>query len=158
MIIYIQAHDHVRRELKNHARRAGIRFNAKFSIHTFRKTCAQNWADYLPPNVVKFYLGHSDMNTTNRFYSVVDESHTTRTKQVMDNLLNSKDENHLDTGWTLEPKSKQKSKAKKVDTKAESSVNPPHKSTSDKSKNRGDRIRTYGLLLPKQSQQNAVIT
>ncbi len=36
------------------AKRAEIQFDAPFSIHTFRKTCAQAWADHLPANVVKF--------------------------------------------------------------------------------------------------------
>jgi integrase len=86
-------YNHVRREFKNHARRAGIRFNAKFSIHTFRKCCAQNWADYLPANVVKSYLGHSSIETTNRFYSIVDASHMALTKEIMDKLLQQPNSN-----------------------------------------------------------------
>jgi len=41
----------------------------------------------LPANVVKSYLGHSSIDTTNRFYSIVDESHVALTKQVMDRML-----------------------------------------------------------------------
>jgi integrase len=126
--------NNVNRDFRAHARRAGLQFNGEFTIHTFRKTCAQNWADHLPANVVKFYLGHSNMNTTNKFYSIVDESHTAWTKKVMDELLNSKDENHLDTGWTLEAKSKKKLDVKKEASKTDSSVTPPHKSTSDSSR------------------------
>jgi integrase len=125
--------NNVGRDFKSHAKRAGLRFNASFTIHTFRKTCAQNWADHLPANVVKFYLGHSNISTTNKFYSIVDESHTARTTKVMDELLNDKTENHLDTGWTLAPESKQKTASEKKAAKAVSSVTPSKKSTSDAS-------------------------
>jgi integrase len=125
--------NNVGRDFKSHAKRAGLRFNASFTIHTFRKTCAQNWADHLPANVVKFYLGHSNISTTNKFYSIVDESHTSRTTKVMDELLKGKTENHLDTGWTLAPESKQKTGAKKKAAEAASIVNPSQKSTSEAS-------------------------
>ena len=125
--------NNVGRDFKSHAKRAGLRFTASFTIHTFRKTCAQNWADHLPANVVKFYLGHSNISTTNKFYSIVDESHTSRTTKVMDELLNAKTENHLDTGWTLEAKSKRKSETKEEAAKAASTVNPSRNSTYDAS-------------------------
>ena len=93
--------NNVGRDFKVHAKRAGIEFTAKFTVHTFRKTCAQNWADRLPANVVKFYLGHSDMNTTNKFYSIVDQSHLNLTRNVMAEILESdKTQNDLDTGCT----------------------------------------------------------
>ncbi|UCC99600.1 MAG: site-specific integrase [Phycisphaerales bacterium] len=92
--------NNVRRGFRGHAKRAGLRFNGAFSIHTFRKSCAQNWADYLPPNVVKFYLGHSSMETTNRFYSIVDESHMTMTREAMDKMLNGGAEKQIDTKQT----------------------------------------------------------
>ena len=96
--------NNVGRDFKVHAKRAGIEFTAKFTVHTFRKTCAQNWADRLPANVVKFYLGHSDMNTTNKFYSIVDQSHLNLTRNVMDEMLKTgKTKNNLDTGWTVAP-------------------------------------------------------
>ena len=123
--------NNVGRDFKAHAKRAGLQFNGSFTIHTFRKTCAQNWADRLPANVVKFYLGHSNISTTNKFYSIVDESHTTLTKQVMDRMLNDKTRNHLDTGWTLAPKNSDNASAKKEAAEAASRVNPPHKSTSE---------------------------
>jgi integrase len=123
--------NNVGRDFKIHAKRAGLQFDGAFTIHTFRKTCAQNWADYLPANVVKFCLGHSNMNTTNKFYSIVDESHTARTKLVMDELLNGKTGNHLDTEQTLRPETDQKVNKKEEAQEAASSVSPPHKSTSD---------------------------
>ena len=81
-----------------------------------------------------FTLRHSKLEKTNRFYSIVDESHTAWTKKVMDKMLSGKTQNHLDTGWTLEAKSKKKLDIKKEVSKTDSSVTPPHKSISDSSR------------------------
>jgi integrase len=125
--------NNVGRDFKAHAKRAGLRFNGSFTIHTFRKTCAQNWADYLPANVVKFYLGHSKIEATNRFYSIVDESHTALTKQAMDQMLNGRTQNRLGTFWTPEAKSKKKLDIKKETAEAASVVTSSRKNTSDSS-------------------------
>lgn len=37
---------------------AGIEPNGTLSIHTLRKSCGQNWANHLPPNVTKELMGH----------------------------------------------------------------------------------------------------
>lgn len=123
--------NNVGRDFKAHAKRAGLRFNGSFTIHTFRKTCAQNWAGYLPANVVKFYLGHSNINTTNKFYSIVDKSHTAWTKKVMDKMLNGKTENHLDTGQTLAGKNDNTKSTEAESESLNDSLTSPHKSTSD---------------------------
>ncbi len=63
-----------------------------------------------PANVVKFYLGHSSMSTTNKYYSIVDESHMEMTQKVMDKMLqgaNTQDD--LDIG----AKKRQKNRKKK---------------------------------------------
>ena len=82
---------------------------------------------------MKFYLGHSDMNTTNKFYSIVDQSHLNLTRNVMDEMLESgKTQNDLDTGWTLAPKKSKKTSTKKKEAvEMNSSVNPSHKSTPE---------------------------
>jgi hypothetical protein len=103
--------NNVLRDFKAHAKKAELKFNGKFTVHTFRKSCAQNWADRLPANVVKFYLGHSNVATTNKFYSIVDKEHLERTRQTMDEMLKTVSaQNDLDTGWTLEGKKQQKTK------------------------------------------------
>ena len=82
--------------------------------------------------MVKFYLGHSDMNTTNKFYSIVDKSHLILTQNVMDEMLESgRTQNDLDTGWTLAPKNGEKTDSKKDAASAASSANPSHKNTSE---------------------------
>ena len=63
---------------------------------------------------MKFYLGHSNLNTTNRFYSIVDKARLNKTKNVMDEMLkSSKMENRLDAAWTLEPEKTGKKRNKK---------------------------------------------
>jgi len=122
--------NNVLRNFKVHARRAGIRFNGEFTIHTFRKSCAQNWADRLPANVVKFYLGHSSVTTTNQFYSVVDESHAAWTRDAMDAMLRSSTASALDTGQTLTPKNDEEVDTKKTELTSDSSANSSKTSTS----------------------------
>jgi integrase len=59
----------------------------KLTVHVLRKCCIQNWANILPMNVVKELAGHSDIETTNRFYSTVDEEHLKAAAQLGDKLL-----------------------------------------------------------------------
>ena len=81
---------------------------------------------------MKFYLGHSDMNTTNKFYSIVDKSHLTLTRNVMDEMLESgKTQNDLDTGWTLAQKNSKKKSTKRDAAETDLSVKPSHISTSE---------------------------
>ena len=75
------------------------------------------------------------LETTNRFYRIVDESHTALTKQVMDQTLNGKTENHLDTEQTLARKISRESKSGNDKTELKSSVTPPHKNTYDSFQN-----------------------
>ena len=73
-----------------------------------------------------------EMNTTNRFYSIVDESHAQRTKQVMDQMLNGKTKNHLNTLWKLAGKKKKESGMKERQIRSQPSTNPAPTKTSDK--------------------------
>jgi integrase len=67
------------------------------SIHTLRKCAGKNWADVLPPHVVKELMGHSSIATTMKFYSQVDESQRTRAAAVVDGLI-SKAESKVTSG------------------------------------------------------------
>lgn len=55
------------------AKRAGVKAYAK-PIHTLRKSCITDWASEFPPHVVMAWAGHSDLRTTQKFYSKVQES------------------------------------------------------------------------------------
>jgi len=98
--------NNVLRNFRVHAKRAGLKFDGTSTLHTFRKSCAQNWADRLPANVVKYYLGHSDVKTANQFYSIVDETHDKLARAAMDEMLESTNDTDkksevIDTEQTL---------------------------------------------------------
>ncbi len=77
--------------LRNFQRRigwAGIEpRNEELSLHVLRKCCCQNWANTLPMNVVKEFMGHSSIDTTAEFYNKVDDHHYTKATESMDDLL-----------------------------------------------------------------------
>ena len=119
--------NNVLRDFRVHAKQAGLKFDGTFSIHTFRKSCAKNWADRLPANVVKYYLGHSDVKTTNQFYSIVDESHDKWARSAMDEMLDGpktgeEKSGEIDTEQTLAPKDAGEMSATKKAAEAASSV------------------------------------
>jgi len=79
---------------------AGIEPNGKeLTVHVLRKCCGQNWANTLPMNVVKEFMGHSSIETTEKFYSTVDEDHFDKATETMNYLL-EKEANKLDTETT----------------------------------------------------------
>jgi integrase len=91
-----QGHDWFNRSLANNVirdfhrrvKQAGIDTAGKvLTVHVLRKCCIQNWANSLPMNVVKELAGHSDIETTNKFYNTVDEIHLKEAAQLGDNLL-----------------------------------------------------------------------
>lgn len=79
--------NNVLRNFKSYVRRSGIKPIGKFTIHILRKCCGQNWADHLPMNVVKELMGHSDISTTQEFYTQVDRDHEKKAAQVVQQLL-----------------------------------------------------------------------
>ncbi|MHC4543780.1 MAG: tyrosine-type recombinase/integrase [Planctomycetota bacterium] len=103
--------NNVLRNFQKHFKRAGIKPIAKLTIHTLRKSCGQNWADYLPMNVVKELMGHSSIATTAEFYNQVDADHEAKAARVVQRLLDMGDNgnmsNKTDARMTPEPKSHQ---------------------------------------------------
>ncbi len=53
--------------------RAGVARYAK-PLHSLRKSCITDWASRHPAHVVKQWAGHSDMDTTDRYYLQVSEA------------------------------------------------------------------------------------
>jgi integrase len=80
------------RAFKSHVKRAGIIPDGVLTIHTLRKNAAQNWADCLPMNVVKEFMGHADIATTQEFYSQVDAYHEQLAATKIQDKLDGKDE------------------------------------------------------------------
>jgi integrase len=75
------------RSFKRDIKRAGIKPVGALNIHTLRKNAGQNWADNLPMNVVKEFLGHADIKTTQEFYTQVDKQHEKIARNCVDDLL-----------------------------------------------------------------------
>jgi len=54
-------------------KRADVARYAK-PLHTLRKSCITDWAKHFPAHVVKQWAGHSDLDTTDRYYLQVSEA------------------------------------------------------------------------------------
>ena len=76
------------RDFQRRVRQASIDTGGmKATLHDLRKSCIQNWADYLPMNVVKELAGHSSIETTAKFYNKVTPEHMRQAKQIGETLL-----------------------------------------------------------------------
>ena len=76
------------RGFKQRVRRAGIEtWTLTLTVHDLRKCCGQNWADVLPMNVVKELMGHSNIQTTAKFYNQVTAEHRRVAQQRGQELL-----------------------------------------------------------------------
>ena len=91
--------NNVLRNFKAQCKRVGIKPVGELTVHTLRKCAGQNWADYMPINVVKEWMGHSDISTTQEFYNQVDKDHEAKAALLIQNLL--------DTGSTLVTKNEE---------------------------------------------------
>ena len=94
--------NNVLRNFKKYYKRAGIKPVGTLTVHTLRKCAGQNWADHLPMNVVKELMGHSDISTTQVFYTQVDRDHEKKAAQVVQKLL---EKNQNDVQVTYEANS-----------------------------------------------------
>lgn len=80
--------NNVLRDTKNLLRRAGIALTAPFTLHTFRKSFAQNHADAgTPPRTLAKLLGHANTRVTMQFYSRVTDANERAAGEAMDRLL-----------------------------------------------------------------------
>lgn len=65
-------------------RKTGI---GPYTIHDMRRSCITNWARHLPMHVVKQLAGHSDIETTQRYYLSVQPEDISRAREVQALLL-----------------------------------------------------------------------
>ena len=78
----------VLRDIKRHARRAGIELTAPITVHTFRKSFGQNHADNgTPIHVLQRLMGHSSINTTRVFYIHASDANERAAVDVYERLL-----------------------------------------------------------------------
>lgn len=80
--------NNVVRDFHRRVRRAEIDTGGKeLTVHVLRKCCGQNWSNTLPINVVKEFMGHGSIDTTEKFYSTVDDSHYEKATGAMNDLF-----------------------------------------------------------------------
>jgi integrase len=78
--------------------RAGIKFDGKFTIHTFRKSYGQNQANAgALIKTLQYLMGHSDEKTTLAFYAQVAARQAAMSANATDRLL-AATEKQIDTG------------------------------------------------------------
>ena len=95
--------NNVIRDMRSHAKRAGIELDGALTVHALRKSCGQNWANNLPMNVVKEFMGHADIATTAEFYTTVSKDHATHARWIIEKItVGGADE--TDARMTPEPK------------------------------------------------------
>ena len=94
--------NNVNRDFKRHIKRAGIRPVGSLTIHTLRKACIMNWANNLPIFVTKEYAGHSNISTTQEYYTLVDSDHDLKAQRVIQELLESQESVKSDAQVTPE--------------------------------------------------------
>ena len=82
--------NNVVRDLKSHAKRAGIAPNGPITMHCLRKSYGRNGARCLSPEVLKEYMGHSNIATTLTYYSKRNADDDVHARWILDALLKGK--------------------------------------------------------------------
>ena len=73
---------------KRHVRLAGITPDGQLAIHTLRKCCITNWADNISnPEVVRYLAGHSDIATTMKYYTRVNDDQKIKAAEAIDQMI-----------------------------------------------------------------------
>ncbi len=76
------------RDTKPYLRRAGIQLTDPFTLHTFRKSFAQNHANAgTPPRTLAELLGHADARVTMEFYNRVTDANRREAAATLDRVL-----------------------------------------------------------------------
>lgn len=76
------------RDTKQYFRKGEIELTAPFTLHTFRKSFAQNHADAgTPPRTLAKLLGHANTRVTMEFYNRVTDANERAAAQTMDRIL-----------------------------------------------------------------------
>ena len=78
--------NNVLREFNTIRRRAGV---GPCTIHDLRRSSITNWARKLPAHMVRKLAGHSSLDTTMKYYLIVQETDLRRAKDIGDDVLNA---------------------------------------------------------------------
>jgi len=76
--------NNLHRQFKAIRKKAGV---AAVTFHDLRRTCITNWAKHLPIHVVQQLAGHSDINTTRKYYLSVQADDLEKASQVQLRIL-----------------------------------------------------------------------
>lgn len=80
------------RDTKLFLHRAGVELNAPFTLHTFRKSFAQNHADAgTPPRTLAKLLGHANTRVTMQFYNRVTDANERAAGEAMDRMFDPRE-------------------------------------------------------------------
>ena len=72
------------RRFKTIVKRAGV---ALATLHDLRRSCITNWARELPIHVLQKLAGHSDIQTTQRYYLVVEQRDFDEARLMQEKLV-----------------------------------------------------------------------
>jgi len=99
--------NNVLRNFRAACRRIGIKVDTSLTLHCLRKSYAQNLADNgTPISTLKSLMGHSDIQTTSKFYLQSTDANEQRACQALDRIM---EVSETDTGMTLDPSKHKKS-------------------------------------------------
>lgn len=79
--------NNLNRDIRTHAKLAGLKETERLHAHCFRKSCVTNWASELPMHVAKELAGHANITTTAEYYNRVCPEHEERAQRVGERLL-----------------------------------------------------------------------
>jgi integrase len=60
-----------------------------FTLHDLRRSCITNWAKSLPIQAVQQLAGHSNIETTRKYYLSVQQADLDLARQVQSNFMGS---------------------------------------------------------------------
>ncbi|MHC4698243.1 MAG: tyrosine-type recombinase/integrase [Planctomycetota bacterium] len=87
------------RDTKRYIRKAGVELMAPFTLHTLRKSFAQNHADAgTPPRTLAKLLGHSSARVTMEFYNCVTDANERIAAHTMNRILSGRKRSRRSAG------------------------------------------------------------
>lgn len=60
-----------------------------FTLHDLRLSCITNWAKVMPIHEVQYLAGHSNINTTRKYYLSIQATKLTQAREIQSQLISS---------------------------------------------------------------------
>ena len=77
--------------------------DGRTTVHAFRKSCGQNWANHVPMIVVQDLMGHADIGTTAKFNNTVAEEHEMKAQRIIEAITIGQAGKKSDTRMSPDP-------------------------------------------------------